>query len=170
MIINQLETKYTGTPLLTRFFETMKFQQSYSWRIQDSSYTMQSTPQQMYSTCELGNKMSYVHNTLFCSSWDEFIMWTYNFIGIKIGTQKTFQVDCPSNKKNIQNICKKIETWVRNLQMMYCSVSCVIEFLHGWSKFRLCNFKFGHQNLLIFEIDGVMELRSSQNDILNFEI
>ena len=28
---------------------------------------------------------------------------TYNFIGIKIGTQKTFQVDCPSYKKNIQN-------------------------------------------------------------------
>ena len=24
---------------------------------------------------------------------------TYNFIGIKIGTQKTFQVDCPSYKK-----------------------------------------------------------------------
>ena len=42
-------------------------------------------------------------------------------------------------------------TWVKNLQMMYSSVSCVIEFLHGWSKleqFRLWNFKFGHPKLV----------------------
>ena len=51
---------------------------------------------------------------------------------------------------------------MKNLQMMYCSVSCVIEFLQGRSKFRLWNFIFGHPNLLIFEIDEVMGLRSSQ--------
>ena len=68
----------------------------------------------------------------------------------------------PSLLLFVDNLTRFFETWVKNLQMMYRSVSCVIEFLHGWSKFRMWNFKFGHPNLLIFEIDGMMGLRSSQ--------
>ena len=48
----------------------------------------------------------------------------------------------------VDKLARVLATCVKNLQMMYSSVSCVIEFLHGWSKFRLWNFKFRHPKLV----------------------